>query len=718
MGTAMAGQNQHHIPQFLQRGFGVPRSGKPKEIWKYQKGVEPQLSEIKRTAAEDWFYSPPPEDGAKTLDDQITDRETPLARKVAALRQTQAGSAVDTAVAAEVLLHLAPRTSHLRATFTHALTGLVQGIREIFTDGDNLKALLGLDSDQPSERFRGQAANELETNPLLAQLGLPPAVLERVAFWIAKENFHQLVEQLPQFRVVLDSLAQAAPKTARDGHIKAITKILVEGGERDDLLRYRWTAQAAPAGGAILPDCIAFAVLNGGEPRPFIGAASGDVHAIVLPLAGDKLLVGTKESARSLALDDVNVAAAGCCYDFFLAATDEHRALIGEIGKFATTDIEKGLTNATQEFRIERDPTPLIRKLDVEGADQTDEKPASGNFSYQVSCLDFGDQELVGRIAEVVKYIVGELAHVIPLDRLDGITFAADYQAGLRAVDRGVPNLPPPESVSEDIGVGAAMTLPVKRGGVIKARIVMAGIVGLGLVEKADTFEKLALHTLVQELAQVSMVQLLDEALPGVILSPIADAYEGRLFVSVHSALDSYAASRVSSSFGDSDEIMHASQELLVSTLGLAQQRIPEARFAYRFDGDLPKLVALARPLIEHILGLSAKLVGHADGLRRSPFDSDDRLKGALQLAGLLNWFNVFQADLRTFWDRRGRWESLSELFRFNRHVERIYWQFGMFWSRGEDGDPHIHIPTMIDAVRLFEATTRGAQVPGIPSAP
>src|SRR6266567_5715558 len=87
----MAGRNQHHIPQFLQRKFGVRRrSGKPKEIWKYQKGIVPELSEIKHTAAEDWFYSSLSDDGTKTLDDQITDLETPISRKVDAICLTPA----------------------------------------------------------------------------------------------------------------------------------------------------------------------------------------------------------------------------------------------------------------------------------------------------------------------------------------------------------------------------------------------------------------------------------------------------------------------------------------------------------------------------------------------------------------------------------------------------------------------------------------------------
>jgi hypothetical protein len=432
------------------------------------------------------------------------------------------------------------------------------------------------------------------------------------------------------------------------------------------------------------------------------------------------LLIGVKGGELVPRPGAINVAAAACCHDFFLAATDAHVDLIEEIGKVATTDIETGLNGAIQEFRLERELTTVIEHVDVGPSPEeqdAQERPASGGFSYQVSCFDFGDDKLVGRIAKTLKYIVEDIARILPLDRLDGITFAADYPAGLRSVDRGRPNLPPPKTVSEDVGVGVAMTLPVERDGIVKGRIVLSGGVGLGLIGEAGSHGQWALHTIVHELAQVSMIQLFDESFPGIIFNPLTDGYEGPLFLSVNNALDSYAASRVSSCFGDCDEIMRAHQQLLVSILALSQQKIPEARLAYRYDGDIPKLVEVTRPIVGHILSFSATLLGHADGTRRRPFDDGGVLEAALAKAGLLGWLKTFEFDLRTYWDRRGRWESLDELFRFNRHVERVYWQFGMFWSRNEGGGSRLDIPVAIDASAFLEATPRGVPVPNLPAA-
>lgn len=107
----MPGINQHHIPQLLQRGFGVKRSGKPKEIWVYQPDGTPELKLIKETASNDFFYSYLSEDGSPTLDDRITVTESPLATKLNELRSALSGTPVDPDEAATIVMHLVP--SHL-----------------------------------------------------------------------------------------------------------------------------------------------------------------------------------------------------------------------------------------------------------------------------------------------------------------------------------------------------------------------------------------------------------------------------------------------------------------------------------------------------------------------------------------------------------------------------------------------------------------------------
>jgi hypothetical protein len=178
----MAGRNQHHIPQFFLRGFGVPISGKPKKIWLFEKGQAPFLAEIKRTATALDFYSPPSPDGSPTLDSKITDLETLLARRVAEVRATSVGQSVDASVAADIVAHLAPRASHIRVAFEHGIKGILTGAIAAFTDSKNVERLIGLNADAPSHRFREKISKTLMEDERFGQVGLPEPVLEQVAF--------------------------------------------------------------------------------------------------------------------------------------------------------------------------------------------------------------------------------------------------------------------------------------------------------------------------------------------------------------------------------------------------------------------------------------------------------------------------------------------------------------------------------------------------------
>src|SRR5712691_10998902 len=243
----MAGRNQHYIPQFFQRGFGAPAGGKPKEIWVFRKGQAPELAEIKRSATGFDFYSPPTSDGSPTLDDTITDQETPLARRVAEVRAMPVGQSVDTNVAADIVAHLAPRTSHIRAALEHGINGLLTGAIAAFTNSENVERMLGLNANAPSDRFRQQLRKIVEEDARFEQIGLPKPVLERVAFQLAKENFSHLFKAyLPEVGFTLDRVMSNAESMVRDGHNKALSSAVDKDVRRELLENFIWSIEAAP----------------------------------------------------------------------------------------------------------------------------------------------------------------------------------------------------------------------------------------------------------------------------------------------------------------------------------------------------------------------------------------------------------------------------------------------------------------------------------------
>lgn len=123
-------------------------------------------------------------------------------------------------------------------------------------------------------------------------------------------------------------------------------------------------------------------------------------------------------------------------------------------------------------------------------------------------------------------------------------------------------------------------------------------------------------------------------------------------------------------------------------------------KMAYRFDGDMDKLMAVTLPAVAALLDHIGHLLGHCDGVQRVAFD-DEPLEAAFEKAGLRAWVDLFHGDLATIWDRRGQWSSIDEFFLLNRHTERLLWAFGMFPWKTDGGVVWIKVPYGEDTPHL-----------------
>lgn len=109
----MSGRKQHFIPQHFQQPFAI--EGSKGKIWLYRKGKpDPIPASIGDTAAQRDFYSTPSENDLPTLDDLITEYEQKLHKTVDELRSLSAGDIIEPVVIAEVVTHLAIRSSYMR----------------------------------------------------------------------------------------------------------------------------------------------------------------------------------------------------------------------------------------------------------------------------------------------------------------------------------------------------------------------------------------------------------------------------------------------------------------------------------------------------------------------------------------------------------------------------------------------------------------------------
>ena len=526
---------------------------------------------------------------------------------------------------------------------------------------------------------------------------------------ILKERFSTFfAAHIPNLMAGLDILATQAPVFAREGHNKALSSGLAPDKRIGMLRALRWRVLPCPGSGFVLPDCVALGADDESGLKPLIAADLSKITTVLMPLSTDRMLLGIHPAATVPELIDFNDAAAAASHTFFIAARsdDELKALSESIGKYSEQLVDETIRSVFDEFLTTRGVPPLTAGNERNAVDtgnvnreaEDQERPPSKAPKYSVHFHSCADRATADKIVATLNVITENLVQMMPLDRLDGITFSSDYPAALRDLDRGFQASAPLKATAEEYGVGVAMAPLVMRDGILKTHIVMRGEIGHSLISEDESSWRLALHTIAGQLAYAACDQILDESLPGVLLKRIDDRYDGFLYAAIHSAWTGYFSCRASASFYP--EAGLSQQELLVAVLKRAQNDIPAARLAYRFHGQIDRMLEVVMPRIADILGFSGTVLGHYDGLEQSFLD-DRALAAALKEFGLNDWIVLFDSELSQLWDRREKWASFDEFLMLNRHVERLLWQYGLFPWKADDGQIQITVPLATDAGKL-----------------
>lgn len=688
----MSGRRQHHIPRLHLRGFLIDAPGKTEKVCVYRKGRDPFVSPIEFVATERDFNSSPSTDESETLDDRITYYESSqLAGLMQTLRAAAIDETIDPEIAAEVIAHLAPRASHLRSVFSKGMTGIIETAHEAFMDEDNLARLIGLNDLAPSEAFRTLVMEPLYKEPAMASMPIPKPLMLQLVFWLARENFNSLfAQQDPMLGDMLSNLLEKAKDVARDGHIKAMTHELVPTVRLQDLLGYSWVISAAPPEGAILPDCVAITYDAKCSAAPYTLAPKSETKIVVMPVAKDKILLGSKLDAPSIDFGALNLNLAQCADTFFVSASQgpEIDSVFSRLGERAMTILTDALTDAKGQYLPKHDETLRLRDEASNGSTITDEvQRATLGFSYSVRLFDIGNDDTTREVAGVLNEIVTAAAQDLPLSRLDGFTFAEDVLSALRDLDRG-PGVPKLENASEETQTGYAQIPLVIRDGVIKNHIVCSASFASNLLRENNSgASRWTVNLLVRLIASAAITEMVDKTFPGQLLKPMSDPYESVICNGLQSAHECYFTTYCAAGFGDKDAVEAFQRDHLIDALERAKVTMTDARTAYRNNGELDRIIMVAFRCVSECLRAAANLHGHCDSLDRSPFDRYGKLEEALHREGLSNWFTLLQRDLEAFWLRAWQWKSPQEFLDFNRHVERLLMQFGLMVWRDEKGD-------------------------------
>lgn len=694
----MGGNNHHYIPQFLQKGFAVAGSGGTK-IWRITKAkwLPTRPGAIDHTASYNSFYS-------RAVDDKITDEENAISIIVRGIRGIPVGTEVDAEVATRIVAHFSPRTAHVREVFERGIRQVIFGVEQLFSDSEQVKSMVGIDHREPNDAFRTHVFSSLRDDKMFASMSLPDSVVERIAFYIAKEQFEIYFEKsLPKIKDVISQICDRTSDAIRIGHNRGLGDQDGKSARCEVLKSLSWTIVAGPHEGAILPDCVALAISQTGATMPFMFAELDDCAAVMMPLGEEVLLLGVKDGWRLPLNFDFNQEAARSSHSFFLAPKNDDRVakLQCLIGENSSCIIDEQVNSCMRNVS-------LSNSVENSEEDSADISSLCGfrcsimpQKKYDVSFVDCADESCASIIASKISDLVNNIREFLPLSRLDGITFAADYPSVLKEIDRGKPRVGQPTTIEQNVGIGVGQDVLVVRGGVTMSRIVVdCSIIGALTSEDEQQFV-FPIGLMASLLVNVAITELIDEALPGILLSPIPEYCTNFLYTWVDGAAEKYVSSYICAALGDFYDNTGDIRKLLSTALIRMQETVAPARHAFSIDGDLDKLMKVTMPAIQHVLMFAAELLGHTAGLAVEAVPPGSELEAALARTGLNLWLPLYWADLEGFRKRLGRWESFDEFAVFSDHVERLMWQVGMFSWRTADGI-RIEIPIVSDGEWLM----------------
>lgn len=685
----MSGKGQHSIPVSLLQGFVIPgtnvrRKRRGGRVWVFHRRRGVQQVAAGDAAKERHFYSIPLPN-TSTLDDQITnyENERNIGLTLRRLRQLPTGAAVDGNLAAELVSHLSARTAYVRNVFSDGIRHVSDAVSQRFCDVETFYRAVGADDLTIPSRFEEHMSYVYDKD--FAGGVLPRAVVIRMAFMLLREREDIAEHAIPVLQGFLDGFSDSSSDIARKAHNEALAKDMAPAPRKKHFKEFEWTVRKTQDGDPfILPDCVVLASEDGEALEPIYMTRNNSIEAVFLAVSGDCMLVGQR-SEKEIDLTRYNRAAARCSSDMFISSVRNKglEELLGRIGERSDVLFHSVITEGMERLR------PEVRRGSGDKRKWEDNHRSAGvaevdAVKVNITLGDCPDKETGEAIARVVEETVQKLGKYLALWRLDEIAFVSDYDEACRDLTGS-----PGWAVRQDEDVTeVARTHYVFRGGVVRAQVVARMDVGLALVGSEEA-KRLAFQCLVFCLAQVAERETFERTIAGEISSRIENQYECTLLERTIGCWRTYFAARISA--GVEARTSGFYREVLINSLRRVMDEVPAARRNYLSDRDLDRMVSSVFDLMTNFLERSGAALGNHEALGIDILSESNELASDLQKAGLYDWFKSFRRDMEEMWARIETC-SLAEYFIFNRHCERLLWQFGIFPWELPNGDMWVQV--------------------------
>jgi hypothetical protein len=289
----------------------------------YERDKNPYCPSTEGVAASRHFYSVPA-CGAVTLDDVITDEiDNRLGSLLLSWRQMGDGMAVDPSTAAALVANLTIRGAFLRAVFGDGVAALQPWLEARFGDRRWLRAYTGVDRGNLEPTLQREIDEKLVQLANELPKGLPTALLRRLVLTFLRERFDTLVDQTTSsITGLLDRVFGQVDQVVERAHRRILSETLAPEPHIKFLSNLTWSIRVVRERRLILPDCVSLSVDSGGG-RPYLlrdREDEADQGAVIVPIATDRMLVGTLLHHDSIDFTDVNEWSAKSSHTFFVAS--------------------------------------------------------------------------------------------------------------------------------------------------------------------------------------------------------------------------------------------------------------------------------------------------------------------------------------------------------------------------------------------------------------
>lgn len=302
------------------------------------------------------------------------------------------------------------------------------------------------------------------------------------------------------------------------------------------------------------------------------------------------------------------------------------------------------------------------------------------DFSFTLRLADFGDISLAQEFAKALYIIMSSASKTIPLQDLDGVTIAIDYEKAISEVDRGDPKLPRLATGALGYGIGVAMPINVMRGSRMKQHIVIAESLAESWLSPDSAIQSAGIHRFAKALAGVAHASRYSEALNR---SFRPDPARRELHAVVATCPAGYWSARHAAYLAPDQGNLDA--DLVIESLRFVRQSLGHERDRIAELGHISDFTARASEGVSAVLMHAADWLGHRDGLPEGSSFSGNDLPDRLREYGLSHWVELFGRDLAACYNFDDAID-LDVATGLSSHVERLFWTFGLYcWPENED---------------------------------